>query len=545
MVQPSLEDYLELAREKKGGIIPVYQRWLADTETPVSLYCKLAQGKYSFLLESVEGGERVARYSFLGFSPFLLFRHLGEKTVIEGDGRLSVHSGSPFDLLRQVLREYQGRGDEELPRFYGGAVGYFGYDTVEHLEKIRREKGRAVDGKSTPEGGAVLAEIPDAFFMFTEVVVIVDHVRREGTVVVNTRPGVDPARTYAEAKVQIAQVLERIRVPRPEEASCSPAASGQQAGDGQLPPGRAGAIASAEREETFVPAPTRPEEEGVFTPEISRAEFEEMVRQAKGYIEAGDIFQVVLSHRFTARYSGQPFWLYRRLRQINPSPYMFYLDFGDLQLIGASPEMLVRVEGRPTPEGGGKGQLVQVRPIAGTRPRGRTEEEDRRLGEELLADEKERAEHVMLVDLARNDLGRVAQFGTVEVSEFMTLERYSHVTHIVSEVRGQLRPELEAMDALQACFPAGTVSGAPKVRAMEIIAELEKGRRGPYAGAVGYFGFNGQMDTCIAIRTLVLTRERLYLQAGAGIVADSVPAREYDETLNKARALFKVLAAGS
>lgn len=499
MHHPSLGTYLSLAREYT--LIPVYREVLADLETPISVFMKLCQEEPgAFLLESVEGGEKVARYSFLGCRPLLtLANRDGVSRIMEGDaaseyrtvgqvthsnGEARRMEGEPLGHLRQVMESYQVYQPPGLPRFFGGAVGYLSYDAVRYYERL-------------PDAPPDDLNLPDALFMITELVVVFDHLKHRLMLVANTQPGSEPEVAYRRAQALLDRAAERLRGPVP------------------VPPG-----VSMGR-----PRPL------TVRSNMSLEDYGAMVERAKEYIRAGDIFQVVLSQRLQTSVRSRPLDIYRVLRTVNPSPYMFYLTFGDLKIIGSSPELLVRVE-----DG-----TARIRPIAGTRPRGASEEADQVLGAELLADEKERAEHVMLVDLGRNDLGRVCEYGSVVVSEMMRLERYSHVMHIVSDVLGRLDPKHDAFDVLAACFPAGTLSGAPKVRAMEIIDELEPIRRGVYGGAIGYFGWGGSMDTCIAIRTMVMKGDQVYVQAGAGIVADSDPAREYQETLDKARALVRTL----
>ncbi|RKY64481.1 MAG: anthranilate synthase component I [Candidatus Latescibacterota bacterium] len=477
-VRPDFEEFQRLA--ESGTFVPVARSVLGDTETPVSAYLKLRRGgRRAFLLESVEGGRHIARYSFLGVGPFLTFRSQGKRVVVEGPEGVEEVEGDPFDVLRCLLRKHRAVRLTGLPRFVGGAVGFMSYDAVRLWERL-------------PDGREPVCD--DMFWMFFDRILAFDNVRRELVIVALARSDLPAREAYQEALERTAE-WERLLL-RPVDP---------------------------------LPSPGRRS----FSPEsnMSRKQFSEMVRRAREYIYAGDVIQVVLSQRFSGEVSVGGLDVYRRLRLVNPSPYMFHLDAGDMELAGASPEMLVRVEG----------SRVETRPIAGTRPRGRTEEEDRRLERELLADEKERAEHLMLVDLGRNDIGRVSEFGSVHVPAFMEVERYSHVMHLVSSVRGKLREDSDAIEALKACFPAGTVSGAPKVRAMEIIDELEPERRGIYAGAVGYLDFSGNMDTCIAIRTVVIRDHIAQIQAGAGIVADSLPEREYEETLNKAKALIRAV----
>ena len=487
MYTPSLEQFRVLARQ--GNLIPVARQILADMETPVSAFRKIDSGNYAFLLESVEGGEQWGRYSFLGSNPSLVVRARGDRVeVLQGQGVESLGEvRDPFTALQRILAQHRAVAVPGFPRFTGGLVGYLGYDTVRHLERL-------------PATATADLGFPDAVFLLTDTLLIFDNVTHRITVVSNalvqdqSDRGVE--RTYRESQRKIDAIVAALR--RPVGA----------------PTGFAGSGRSAEPDSTF-----------------SRQGFCEAVQKAKAYIQAGDAIQVVLSQRLALTTEADPFDVYRALRVVNPSPYMYYLRLGDLKVVGSSPEMLVRLEG----------ERIDLRPIAGTRPRGATEDEDGALATELLADPKERAEHIMLVDLGRNDVGKVARVGSVVVSDLMTVERYSHVMHLVSHVRGTVEPGRSAFDVLGACFPAGTVTGAPKVRAMEIIEELEPVRRGPYAGAVGYVSFSGNLDTCITIRTILFSRGVALIQAGAGIVADSDPEREYEETMNKARALRRAI----
>lgn len=483
MLYPPQEKFMELCREYP--VVPVSKEYYADTETPITIYAKLAGQGYSFLLESVEGGQRLGRYSFIGLDPFIVFCAENGLNTVEQDGRIKNIEDNPFSVLEKLLLQTKGPRLEELPRFYGGAVGYLGYDLVRHLERL-------------PESGSRSPGVADSIMIFPRVVIIFDHLRHSLRLIINVRTGGDNLPAYNQAAERLENLFARIKT-------------------GSVPP----QLDYAKTE--IMPA---------VKTSMSDEEFMAGVEKAGKYIEAGDILQAVLSRRLEMPFNGNPFNAYRRLRRNNPSPYMYFLDFGRTVIAGSSPEMLVRLEGT----------LVETRPIAGTRPRGATPEEDRQLAADLLADPKERAEHVMLVDLGRNDVGRVSSPGTVDVPQFMEVERYSHVMHLVSSVRGRLKDGLSALDALKGCFPAGTVSGAPKVRAMEIIEEIENTRRGVYTGAVGYIGSNGNMDTAIAIRTIVFRDGIASVQAGAGIVADSEPRRELEETLNKARALLQTLA---
>jgi len=482
MYQPSLTEFKE--RCTRGNLVPVYREILADLETPVSAFLKIGHGKYSYLLESVEGGERIAQYSFLGVDPSVIFRSKGARVEISRDGdTCSFDSTDPFDSLRELMDSYKLVPDPELPRFHGGAVGYVGYDMVRFIEKLP---------DTTPDD----LGLPDCQFMVTDTILIFDHVNHKIKVVTNAVVSGPPEEAYQRAIEKIDALVDLLKQPVPEPAPAAGTAEPQD-----------------------------------FRSNFSREAFEEAVGRAKEYIRAGDIFQVVLSQRFSRETVADPVDIYRALRSINPSPYMFYVRMDDLYLVGSSPEILVRVED----------DLMQVRPIAGTRPRGATIEEDQQLERDLLADEKELAEHIMLVDLGRNDVGRACEPGSVRPVELMTIERYSHVMHIASHIEGRLRAGEDAYGALRAGFPAGTLSGAPKIRAMEIIEEFEPVKRGIYGGALGYFSFTGNLDTCIIIRTLVIKGRTAYMQAGAGIVADSQPAREYDETVSKARALFRAV----
>ena len=470
-----------------GNVVPVYRQLMADTLTPVSAFQKIADGPYAFLLESASGPEEVGRYSSLGSSPFALFTGTGDRVEIrEGETVQRVQTANPFNEFREHLSRFRLAPVEGLPRFSCGAVGYMAYDVVRFVEHL-------------PDCPPDDRDLPDIFFMLFDKILIFDHLNKTIKVVCSVRTdGVEPEEAYRGAQRQIDDLIAKLRTPV------------DGLSDDIAPAG-----------EISLP----------FESNVRREDYLEGVLKCKEYVRAGDIFQVVPSQRLKIRTDAAPLDIYRALRVINPSPYMFLLKMDDLHLIGSSPEVMVRVENRQ----------VTVRPIAGTRRRGADDEEDERLAAELLADPKERAEHIMLVDLGRNDVGRVCRYGTVKVDELMVIEKYSHVMHIVSNVSGELREGLEALDALMACLPAGTLTGAPKVRAMEIIDELEPTKRGPYGGAVGYFDFSGNMDTCITIRTVVLKEGNAYVQAGGGIVADSVPEREFEETLNKARALLRAI----
>ncbi len=477
----TFDEFKDLAQ--RGTFVPVCKEIVADLLTPVSAFLKIAEhSDYAFLLESVEGGEHVGRYSFLGKDPFLILRARDGKTIVDRAGQTS-ESDKPFiATLRELMASFHSPFVPDLPRFTGGAVGYLGYDAAAWFEPVTLQ--------GVPEPG------DEGGFMVFDTVLAFDHVRHRILIIANARITGD-------------EDLESLY-----QFACAK-------------------IEFVERElERPLSKPQCPDRSAIeVTSNVSRETFEEMVRTAKEYIAAGDIYQVVLSQRFETRLGADPFTVYRALRHVNPSPYMYFIRMGERSIVGSSPEMLVRVEGR----------RVETHPIAGTRPRGRNEDEDLRLAEELKRNEKERAEHVMLVDLGRNDVGRVSAYGSVKVPTYMALERYSHVMHLVSIVEGKLADDYDRLDALAACFPAGTVSGAPKVRAMEIIAELENRRRGVYAGAVGYLDFAGNLDFCITIRTVLIERGHAYVQAGAGIVADSNPAAEYEETKDKARGVIRAL----
>jgi len=484
---PDYETFKELA--KQGNLIPVYREILADTITPVSALLNLGSEPYVFLLESVEGGEKWGRYTFLGSAPRIIFKVRGREVTIQENGTLRTvrHEGDPLKFLKEILGGYRPVPIEGLPRFYGGAVGFLGYDMVRFFERL-------------PEAAKEDPEMDDAVFLITDTILIFDNIRH--TVKVVACAFTEGTRDLKEVYEEAAQKIERMcrSLDRGRQKEQSPKSSGDNTVGGDR-----------------------------FSANMSPEAFKAMVRKAKEYIYAGDIIQVVLSERLEGEIALAPVDLYRALRYVNPSPYLFYLHLGDLILIGSSPEVMVRLE-----EG-----VAELRPIAGTRPRGKTEQEDRRLADDLLEDPKEKAEHVMLVDLGRNDLGRIARIGSVQVTQLMTVERYSHVMHLVSHIKAQLAPGKDCFDVLKATFPAGTLSGAPKIRAMAIIDELEPSRRGPYGGAVGYFSFNGNMDLGITIRTLMLRNGKIYIQAGAGIVADSDPETEYRESMNKAQALIR------
>ncbi len=488
MFKPSFEEFKELS--KRGNLIPVYREILADEETPVTALLKIRKRPYAFLLESVEGGEKWGRYTFLGADPLAVVRVKPGEVEVRSNGHLMQipHGGDPLAVLKELLARYRPVTVGGLPRFSGGAVGFLSYDMVRYFEKRLAKNPRADSG------------LDDAVFMVTDTLIVFDNVRHTIKVVASARCDDGPGcleGAYAEATAKIDGMIERLQEP------VKPLLLRSRASQSDV------------------------EFESNMTPEA----FRDMVRRAKEYIVAGDIIQAVLSQRFSAGNSIDPVDLYRALRFVNPSPYLFFLKMEDVYLIGSSPEVMVRVE-----DG-----FAELRPIAGTRRRGRTEQEDRALADELLEDPKERAEHVMLVDLGRNDLGRIAAIGSVQVNQYMIVERYSHVMHLVSNVRAQLAEGKDCFDVMRAAFPAGTLTGAPKVRAMEIIDELEPEGRGPYGGAVGYVSFTGNMDFCITIRTMLLRGGTLSIQVGAGIVADSDPGKEYEETLNKAAGMMKAV----
>ena len=491
LITPLLDEFLQLA--KQGNVIPVSAEFLGDCETPVSAFKKFSCRPYSFLFESTEKNDVSGRFSFVGFDPRIIIKSYGREIQIVRNGveeRFSTAT-DPLDELRKLMARYQFVSRPELPRFAGGAVGFLGYEAIRFFEP------------KVPPAREDDLQLPEMLFMLTGNVLIFDHRLRSLKIVVNAfLDGGSAEKAYARAVESVRSITEELAVPI--DLPLVPIAQ-----DDEQPPPRSN---------------------------LRRQEFERAVERAKEFIRAGDIFQVVLSQRFESQFDGEPLDFYRCLRFINPSPYMFCLKFGDdFALVGSSPEMHVRLVG----------DTVEIRPIAGTRARGASANEDEANAAELLADPKERAEHIMLVDLARNDVGRIAEFGTVRVTEFMQIERYSHVMHIVSNVIGRSRADCTAFDVVRATFPAGTVSGAPKIRAMQIISELENTRRGCYAGAIGYFGFDGNTDSCIALRCAVLKKGKAYFQAGAGIVADSNPQREYEETVNKACAMTKALAMAS
>ncbi|HYA30398.1 MAG TPA: anthranilate synthase component I [Acidobacteriota bacterium] len=486
MIQPTFKEFCQLA--KQGNLIPVYQELLMDLETPLSFFKRLERDRYAFLLESVEGSERWARYSFLGTQPRRIFKARGDQVEIIDNGKSKkLQSVAPLQLLEELMKGYRPVTVPGVPPFFGGALGYVAYDTVEQFHEIKSEK-------KDPLG------MPEIFFLFVQTLVAFDNLKHTIKVIDNARveAKTNLRQAYNASMRRIGKVISTLqKKPRGIEP----------------------------RELTQGNAARK------FRSNLTQEQFMQAVSRAKEYIKAGDIIQAVLCQRLETETDMDPFEIYRALRYVNPSPYMFYLELEDLRVIGSSPETMVRLTG----------DTIELRPIAGTRRRGASPEEERELEADLLADPKERAEHIMLVDLGRNDVGRVAAIGTVEVNELMAIERYSHVIHIVSNVRGKLAADKSPFDLFVSTFPAGTVSGAPKIRAMQIISELEPQKRSLYAGAIGYFGYNGNLDTCIVIRTIIMKGKKVFITAGAGIVADSDPALEYQETLNKARAMLKAV----
>lgn len=482
---PSKEEFLQLAN--KENLVPVYCKILADTETPISAFQKIGRENFSYLLESGDGGDKLARYSFIGINPFLIFQSKDARIEIITKDKKEVHKENPLLYLRRLFAEFKITPIKGLPRFFGGGVGYFGYDLVRFIERLPK---KAVDD----------LDMPDCLLVFAGTILVFDHLTHQLWVIANIPLNrVSKEAAYDRAVIQIEKVIAQLK--------------------------KSQSSSSEERREVDRKS------KSLAQSNITQEEFIKKVKRVKRYILAGDVFQVVLSQRLTQQTKVHPFKIYRSLRSLNPSPYMYYLNYGEIQVVGTSPEPLVRLTD----------ELVESKPIAGTRPRSKNEIEDTELEKEMLNNEKEKAEHTMLVDLARNDLGRICHPGTVEVSNFMKVEKFSHVMHLVSEVKGKIQSDKDAFDVLEACFPAGTVSGAPKVRAMEIIDELEPNCRGPYAGAVGYIGFNGNMDTCITIRTIIFKGNQAYVQVGAGIVADSIPEMEYKETLNKSKAMLEAI----
>lgn len=488
MLKPTFEEFKE--KSNQGNLIPVYKEIFADLDTPVSAYMKISGGEYSFLFESVEGGEKWARYCFIGCDPSIIVSIKGNEVTVNNNGQsksILITQGNPLDELKDILAQYKPVEVEGLPRFSGGAVGFVSYDMVRSFEDL-------------PQQTKDDLEVPDARFIITDTLLIFDNVAQTIKIVSNAHlENDDVKKAYLQAVENIETIEKKLR------ANLAPVVHDESV--------------------NYSASPTSIESN------FEKEHFMDAVRKIQNYILEGDAIQVVLAQRLKFNISKDPFTIYRALRTINPSPYMYYLKFGELRVVGSSPEILVRLED----------DNIEVRPIAGTRKRGLSEEEDRALEKDLLNDEKELAEHIMLVDLGRNDVGRVAKTSSVVVNEKFTIERYSHVMHIVSNVQGKLRDGLDSYDVLAATFPAGTLSGAPKIRAMEIIEELEPTRRGLYGGAVGYISFNGNMDTAIAIRTLLIKDDIAYLGVGAGIVADSVPENEFEETMNKGKALLKAI----
>ncbi len=494
MLFPDFDEFKSLTRQ--GNLIPVYKEILGDVETPVSAFLKLGK-KPSFLLESVTGGEKWARYSFLGIDPAMTLNCAGRKVTVRDRRKTSqVETDDPLSAIKDILSRFTPVEVTGIPRFSGGFVGYIGYDVVKFFERV-------------PDSAKPALDIPDIFMMLTDTILIFDNLRQTIKIVSNVHvDNKNIQKTYENAGKRIDKIIKKLM------QGAKSRGQGTKGGHSPL----------AFRHSTSAFSEN-------FSSNFTKEGFMDAVVKAKEYIMSGDILQVVLSQRFETQAPIHPFNLYRALRVINPSPYMYYLDTGDVQLVGSSPEILVRLEG----------DKITLRPIAGTRKRGETEDADRALEEDLKKDPKEIAEHIMLVDLGRNDVGRVSEIGSVKVTEVMKVERYSHVMHLVSNVEGSLRKGLDAFDVFKACFPAGTVSGAAKVRAMEIIEELEPTKRGPYAGSVGYISYSGNMDMCITIRTLIIKNDTIFVQAGAGLVADSVPENEYYETVNKAMAMMKTV----
>lgn len=483
---PTIDEFKELAT--KGNIVPVYRQLFADTITPVSAFQKLSNTENAFLLESAIGGEKISRYSFLGIDPFTEFTVIGHSIEIKRKGSVAetFQSKDPLEILHSIMKSFIPVPLDGLPKFYCCVVGYIGYDTIRYFERL----------PNVPKDDLLL---PDIQLMFFDTVVIFDHTTRTMRVVCTAHINNEPLENIYNTAIQrIDRIIEKLQTP----------------------------IISLGDDITSTREVNIP-----YSSNFEKSDFLKAVEQCKEYIRAGDIFQVVISQRLKTQTRANPFDIYRALRVINPSPYMFYLKMRDLKLIGSSPEVMVKVEDKN----------IVVRPIAGTRKRGKNDAEDYMLAQELIADPKECAEHIMLLDLGRNDIGRVSRYGSVHIAEKMVIEKYSHVMHITSSVCGKLQEDKTAFDSLRACLPAGTLSGAPKIRAMEIIDEIEPTKRGPYGGAVGYFDFFGNVNTCITIRTIVLKDNDTYIQAGAGIVADSIPEREYEETLNKARGLLKAI----
>lgn len=491
---PSLDEFKSKAQY--GNMIPVFTEFTADMETPLSAFKRLDNSDYAFLLESVEGGEKWGRYSFLGNNPYMVFESRGKNITLHSPRKSKefITEKDPLETLKNIMNEFKPVPEEKLPRFVGGAVGYIGYDMIRFFERL-------------PDLSKDDLSLPGCIFLLTDTLVVFDNLRHRIIIISNARlknkNNKEIENSYKSSCAKIERIKKQLSKPIKNHSSLVPI---------------------LKDDSSFT-------SEDSFASSLKETDFCEKVRVAKEYITAGDIFQVVLARRLSTAISVPPFEIYRALRVINPSPYLFYLKLKDISIVGSSPEVLVRCENG----------IIEERPIAGTRPRGKDEREDRTNEEELLADPKERAEHVMLVDLGRNDVGRVSQAGSVEVSEFMVIERYSHVMHIVSNIKGILKDNMDSFDVMRACFPAGTVSGAPKIRAMEIIEELEPIKRGPYAGAVGYFSYSGSLDSCITIRTIVTEKDRAFIYVGAGIVADSHPESEFVETSNKAKGLIKAI----
>lgn len=483
----SIEKFAELS--KKYNVIPLYKEFMSDLDTPVGVYLKLNR-KPSFLLESVVGGEKWGRYSFIGIDPQITIKFHRDTVTIKKSLRTESYKNiNPLVFLKEYFKSFNAYIDPALPRFFGGMVGYISYDIVKIYEKVSEYSKKSLD-------------IPEIFLMIPEVLLIFDNLKQSVIIVVNAFVDGDIKKVYEKAKQKIDEIIQALRYEKNERFRSY--------------------FFNTTHQGSYLDS---------FRSNFTKKGFLRAVKKAREYVLSGDVVQVVLSQRFETTRLCHPFDIYRALRIINPSPYMFYIDTEDIQLIGSSPEILVRLED----------ERITLRPIAGTRRRGKTEEEDLALEKELLTDEKERAEHIMLVDLGRNDVGRVAEIGSVNVTELMTVERYSHVMHIVSNVEGRIKKGCDMFDVFMSCFPAGTVTGAPKVRAMQIIEEIEPSLRGPYAGAVGYFGFNRNMDMCIGIRMLLVKKEKVFVQAGAGVVADSIPENEYNETVNKAMAMLKAV----
>lgn len=481
MIYPDYDKFKNLSKDSK--LVPIYMEIEGDMDTPITLYRKLCKSKNSFLLESAENGKKWGTFSFIGRNPFIIIKCNGDEVIINKEDEVFNKKGNSIEIIKELLNVYKAPKIDGMPDFIGGAVGYMGYDIIRNYEKL-------------PNVNKDDIKMPDVHLLITKEVIAYDHAKQKIKIIVNTVIKDNIRKCYEEGINRLEEIKKEIL-----ENNC------------------------------YVEEQQENSEEIKYLSNETKEEFMEKVSKAKEYIRNGDIFQVVLSQRLQVKTSISPFKAYRTLRNLNPSPYMYYIDFGDYQIVGSSPELLVKAN-----EG-----IVETCPIAGTRPRGKDRKEDDKYAKELLEDEKERAEHLMLVDLARNDIGKISEFGTVKVSQYMQIQKYSHVMHIVSNVIGKMKKEYDMYDALVACHPAGTVSGAPKVRAMEIIDELENNKRGVYAGFIGYLGFDSNMDTCIAIRTIVFKDNTAYIQAGAGIVADSNPESEYEETLRKAKVLVETI----